>query len=58
MPSDIAMGGPMGGLSSGPNMDRSSERKNYLEPGEELSYYALEIESIADLIQQQNLFEY
>ena len=44
--SDRAMGGPMGGPASHNKSFRSDQ-----EQGEELSYYALEIVSVADLIQ-------
>lgn len=52
--SNRAMGGPMGGPATINRQSASSEQGQ----GEELSYYALEIGSISDLIQQQNLFDY
>ena len=48
--SDRAMGGPMGGPAT---IHTQPEGE-----GEELSYYALEISSIADLIQTQALLEH
>lgn len=61
--SDRAMGGPMGGPVSGPgpkilveeDRDRSYEEE---AQGQELSFYALDINSISDLIQSQNLLQY
>ena len=52
--SDRAMGGPMGGP---PSLHRQSVNSEQGQ-GEELSFYAVEISSIAELIQQQNLFDY